>query len=309
MKRLQGLIAAAFTPFRDGTVATDPIPPYARCLAGDGVSGVFVNGTTGESLSLTTGERVRTAEAWLAAAPKELKVIIHVGHNSLPACREMAAHAQTHGAWAVSAMAPSFFKPSVDELVDYCAKIAEAAPGLPFYYYHIPSMTGVSFPVLEFLKRAAPRIPTLAGVKFTWENLMDFGLCIDHEDGRFDMVFGRDEILLCGLVLGARAAIGSTYNFAAPLYHAIFAAFESGRREEAVRLQRLAMKAVAECVAASPRSPLSAIRAMTAQRMGIDLGPPREPMAPMSPASADALGKRMETLLDGRLCRRADASA
>src|SRR3954469_8189210 len=119
-------------------------------------------------------------------------------------------------------MAPFFFRPgTVQELVDFMAQVAAAAPALPFYYYHIPSMTGVHIPAAEFLRAAADRIPNLAGVKFTFENLMDYAECVRFSGGRFDVLFGRDEMLLAGLSLGAHGAIGSTYNFAAPVYHRI----------------------------------------------------------------------------------------
>ena len=51
-------------------------------------------------------------------------------------------------------------------------------------------MTGVQLPAADFLKLAHDRIPNLAGVKFTFENLMDFAECIRMQDGRFDVVFG-----------------------------------------------------------------------------------------------------------------------
>ena len=63
---------------------------------------------------------------------------------------------------AIAANAPSFFKPSsVETLVDVCAGISEAAPGLPFYYYHIPALTGVNFPMVDFLRAAGKRMPAL----------------------------------------------------------------------------------------------------------------------------------------------------
>ena len=97
-------------------------------------------------------------------------------------------------------MAPSFFRPStVEQLVDFCAQIAEAAPGLPFYYYHFPAMTGVDFPMIDFLKGASRRIPNLKGIKFTHENLMDYNRCLHFEKDRFQILFGRDEMLLAAV--------------------------------------------------------------------------------------------------------------
>src|ERR1700739_2720975 len=97
-------------------------------------------------------------------------------------------------------MAPSYFKPqTVDDLLDFCAAIAAAAPALPFYFYHIPGMTGVSLSMPDFLRRSKERLPTLAGLKFTHNDLMMLQECLAVNDGEFDVVYGSDESLLAGL--------------------------------------------------------------------------------------------------------------
>ena len=98
--------------------------------------------------------------------------------------------------------------------------------------------------MLDFLKAAEKRIPMLAGVKFTYENLMDFQLSLNYDPERFQLLFGRDEILLAGLALGAEGGVGSTYNYAAPLYHRMIAAFRQGDMETARKLQLLSQKLV-----------------------------------------------------------------
>ena len=296
--RLQGLIAASFTPFRQSKINPDVVPAYAAALCAQGVEGVFVNGTTGESLSLSTRERQELAEAWLSAVPADFPVLVHVGHNSLPSACALAAHAAERGARAVSAMAPTFFRPGLAALVDYLAEIASAASGLPFYYYHMPSMTGAGFRMGEFLQAAAERIPNLAGIKYTSEDLMDYSLAAQFDGGRYDIVFGRDEILLCGLVLGAHAAIGSTYNAAAPLYRGIWRCFREGRAEEAREGQQRAMSMIAAC-RRSGESDLPAIRALTAHRLGIDLGPPRAPLVALRDEALPALLRALERTIEG----------
>lgn len=300
MNKLSGLIAAAFTPFKNGKANLGLVSAYADYLAANRVSGVFVNGTTGESHSLTVGERLRLAECWLEAAPPELRVIVHVGHNSLPECCEMSRHASENGAWAVSAMAPAFFKPSLSELVDFVGEIASAAPDRPFYYYHMPSITGLHYRMIDFLREAEGRIPNLAGIKFTFEDLMDYALCLNHAGGKYDMVFGRDEVLLCGLALGARAAIGSTYNFAAPLYLELMDAFEGGDPARARRLQVVSMQLVAACQRASTAC-LPAIRALTEWRSGLDFGAMRAPVTPLDAKRGDALRGEAGTLASSYL--------
>lgn len=273
---LHGLITATFTPMDDdGSLALDRIPAYAAFLAANGISGAFVNGTTGEGSSLTTTERKQVAEAWAAAAPESLRVIIHVGHNSLEDARELAAHAQQIGAFAFAALAPSFFKPaSVESLVATCARIASAAPDLPFYYYHIPSMTGVSIPCLDFLEAARDCIPNLRGIKYTFENLMDYLTCLRFDEGRFDMVFGRDEALVSALAIGAQGAIGSTYNFLAPRFHQAIAAFHSGDLAAATAHQS-DINAIIDLMIR--HGGLPAGKAMMSL-LGLDLGPVRLPL-------------------------------
>lgn len=284
---LHGLITATFTPMNnDGSLALDRIPAYAEFLGKNGIAGAFVNGTTGEGSSLTTTERKTVAEAWVAAAPPELRVLIHVGHNSLEEARELAAHAQQIGASGFAALAPSFFKPgSVESLVATCEHIASAAPALPFYYYHIPSMTGVSIPCLDFLKAAKDRIPNLRGIKFTFENLMDYLACLGFEDGRFDIVFGRDEALVPALAIGAKGAIGSTYNFLAPQFQDAIAAFRAGDLPAATAHQ----SGINEVIDVMIRhGGLPAGKAMMSL-LGQDLGPVRLPLKSVSGTAMDQL--------------------
>ena len=281
--RFRGLVAAPFTPFNaDRSLNLDVIPAYARFLRANGVGAAFVCGTTGEGLSLTLDERLAVAARWAACADEKLRVIVHVGHTCLADARTLTAHAAEIGAAAVSALAPMFFKPrSNAELVEWCAAVASAAPALPFYYYNIPSMTGVSFPVADFLARAADRIPSLAGIKYTHEDLPDYRACVAAADGRYDILFGRDELLLEGTAAGALGAVGSTYNYAAPLYLRILAALTAGRAAEARTLQDTAIKMIALCNGIGVTH-LAASKALMAM-LGLDCGPVRLPLIPPTP--------------------------
>lgn len=133
-QRLEGLIAATFTPMHQtGEVNLSVIGKYADLMAASSMTGVFVCGTTGESLSLTTDERKQVLEEWVKCAGGRFKVIAHVGSNSQLEAVELARHAQKSGADAIGAMAPCFFKPaSVKDLVGFFTPIAHAAEELPF---------------------------------------------------------------------------------------------------------------------------------------------------------------------------------
>jgi N-acetylneuraminate lyase len=244
--RYAGLIAAVFTPMgEDGSLNLGQIPSVVDHLVRAQIGGLYVCGTTGEGPSLSSEERRATATAYVEAAAGKLPVIVQVGHNSLTESRGLVSHAETIGADAVSAMPPAYFKfESLKTLIDCLAEIASAAPKLPLFYYHIPSMTGMDFDMVEFLRECSKRLPNLAGIKYSHLAVDEYQACLELENRRFDVLFGRDEMLLSALCVGAAGAVGSTYNFAGPLYRRIIDAFARGDLREARRCQALSVEMV-----------------------------------------------------------------
>lgn len=274
---IQGLIAAPLTGYNpDGSVNLDIIPDYAALLRENGVAGVFVNGTTGEGLLLTVEERCAQVEHWLQAATDDFRVIVHVGHCCQAEARCMAKHAAEAGAAGIGEMGPVFFRPStLDDLVTYVANTAAAAPELPYYYYHIPSMNQVEFPMVDLLAAVDGLIPNFAGIKYTHDDFTDYDRCRVYADGKFDILFGRDEYLISGLKgSGVSGAVGSTYNIAAPLYLKLMDAYAAGDVPEAERLQAIS---AALCIILSETGGFGAAMKQVMKRIGLDFGPMRSP--------------------------------
>lgn len=293
--RIRGLVAATHTPFHaDGSLNLSVIEKQAAQLVADGVAYAFICGTTGESSSLTLAERLQIAERWMAITRgSPLKVIVHVGSNCLVDAAQLAAHAEKSGAVGISALAPSYFKPAnIDALVASMAQIAAAAPSLPFYYYEIPTMTGISLSPSAFLQSAADRIPNLAGLKFTSNNLMEYQLCCAYADSAFDIPFGFDELLLASLALGAAGAVGSSYNFAAPIYLRVIAAFQRGDFD-AARMEQFRAVRLIQILASYGY--MAAAKTVMHLR-GVEVGPPRLPNASITPGQSAKLQTDLETL-------------
>ena len=289
---LTGLVAAPFTPFYpDGSINFARIPEVVAHLRATGVAGAFVCGTTGEGASLTFAERCEVAQTWRQAAGNGLRVIVHVGCNSLEESKALARHAASIGADAFATLAPNFFRPEgISGLVDWCASLAAAAPELPFYYYHMPAMTGVGGNMTDFLPRATEQIPNFAGIKFTHENLMDYTLTVAAAGGRQDILFGRDEILLSALVAGAQGGVGSTYNYIAPIFQRVITAFKAGDLAEA-RAQQLLATRIIDVMAR--HGGLSAGKAIMGL-IGLDCGPMRAPLKTLSSDAIAALRAELE---------------
>jgi len=292
--RLTGLIAATYTPLHeDGSLKLDLVPGMVDYLERAGAAGIYICGSTGEGMSLSGEERRAVAEAYVSVAKGRLKTIVQVGHNSLAEAKQLATHAQAIGADAISATAPSYFKVgSIDNLADCVAQIASGAPALPFYYYHIPALTGVALDMVAFLPLAAERTPNLVGIKYTAPTVFEFQAALDLDGGRFDCVWGCDEMLLSALTAGARGAIGSTYNIAAPLYRRLIEAFERGELAEARRLQLLSIQMIREI----QRYPFHSAMKQILDMLGFDCGPCRLPQPRIEAAGVESLRGELESL-------------
>lgn len=218
---------------------------------------------------------------------------MQVGHNSVTEARQLAAHAQEIGADIVSATCPSYFKvTSAGSLIDCMAEVAGGAPNLPFYYYHIPTLTGSKIDMVDFLNQGSERISNLVGLKYTEATLHEFQECLELQEGRFDCVWGFDEMLLGALATGATAGIGSTYNIAAPLYQQLIKAFNNGDLHEARRLQARSIRMI-RTLNQFPFHP--AMKTALAFK-GIDVGGCRLPQGRLTESEQDALRKNLTSI-------------
>jgi len=293
-KHLTGLIVAAHTPFNsDGELNLSVVPQIVEHHIASGISALYAVGSTGEGVSLRAAERMATAEAYVTAAAGRLPVIVQVGSNSLAESCDLAAHAADCGAYAVSANAPSYFKiDTVSGLIDAMAPIASSAPDLPFYHYYIPRFTGSEIDMLEFLDRGGRAIPNLVGLKYTDLKVHEYQACLNLDGGRFDILWGCDEMLLSALVVGATCGVGSTYNIAAPLYRRIIDTFKAGDLDAARKWQLCSVEMVRVLIAHNLHPSIKAVMGM----LGIDVGGCRLPLGVLDDAAKADLRKDLDAI-------------
>ncbi len=241
-KKIEGLIAAPFTPFfQGGDLNLEIIPAYYHSLKANDVKGAFICGSTGEGVSLTFEEKIQVMNAWttLTKDDEEFTLMMFLGGTNIKECGELAAIAEQHGVDAISFTSPYYFKPAnVKQLALCCSQVASCAPNTAFYYYHIPVLSGGNYNMIDLLNEVDSKVPTFKGIKYTHEDFMDFLSCMNFKEGRYDMLWGRDENMLSSLILGSKGAVGSTYNYSAPLYTKLIQAFQDGEFQEANRLQQ-----------------------------------------------------------------------
>lgn len=291
---LNGLIAATVTPLdAAGSLDSAAIKPMIDRLIESGVTGLYVCGSTGEGMSLTCDERKTVVDSSVRAAAGRVPVIVQVGHNSITDACDLASHAVQIGADVVSATCPSYFKvEDTGTLLKCMGQIANSAAQLPFYYYHIPALTGSQIDVVDFLERGGECIPNLAGLKYTNTLIHEFQACQNTNSRNFDVVWGCDEMLLAAFASGATAAIGSTYNIAAPLYCRIIEAIEAGDWNSARELQYHSVAMVNVMKSFPFHGALKAIMGM----LGMPVGSCRLPLNELTAEQSGSLRKGLSDI-------------
>lgn len=290
--KFKGLIAATFTPMHaEGKVNVSAIPSIVERLIAHNISGIYICGSTGEGHSLSLADRKRIAESYTEAVNGRIKIIINVGHNSIDDACELTRHARHIQADAISAAPPVYYNiRSEDQLIKTFEKITEAVPELPFYYYHIPALTGFKLDMEEFLKLSAQRLPSLKGIKFTSPAIHEYQSCLNMSNGKYQILYGMDEMLLSGLAAGAECMIGSTYNFMAPLYHKIIEDFNRGDVDSAAQHQLEAVKIIKTFLKYDSLPAQKAIMRM----VGVDCGPVGLPLVDLKPKEEKKLKEELE---------------
>ena len=279
MKKLKGLIVAPFTGFTpEGEVDISAVARQQKYYKDNGIIGAYVCGTTGEGSALTLEEKKALFREWARYRDENFTVIGFVGGTSVKEAKELTAFAADCGLDAVAMTAPYYQRAAnVHELALTLAEVAAAAPELPFFYYHIPVLTHVCFPMIELLREVDGLIPNFAGIKYTFEDMMDYLFCLEYGDRKYDILFGRDEMMLSALVLGGQAFVGSTYGYSAPVYLDLMEAFRKGDLTRAARLQYETDRLIALLAKYGNGTGKAFMKAA-----GLDLGPCRHPLTTLS---------------------------
>ncbi|MCD8208201.1 MAG: dihydrodipicolinate synthase family protein [Bacteroidales bacterium] len=297
MEKVKGLIVAPFTAFTaEGEVDLPKVRQQKDFYKSNGAAGAFICGTTGEGAALQKEEKVELFREWSKYKDEDFAVIAFCGGTCVRESAELAKAAQDCGLDAVAITAPYYQRPrTLIDLCECCSSVARAVPQMPLYYYHVPTITGVNFPMHEFLKKADEFIPNFAGIKYTDQNIMDFQLCLNHADGKYNIMWGWDEMMLSAMAVGAEAFVGSTYGYLAPTYIKVIQLFKENRHKEAAEHQLAAVKFVTLLGKYGSGCGKAYMKVA-----GLDLGPCRPPLSTMGDEQYEQFLKELDTLEFGK---------
>ncbi len=229
---LAGIVPAIVTPFDDeGKFNARSFEQLAERLYAAGVHGLYLCGSTGEGMLQTVAQRKRVAEVAARNTPPGKSVIIHVGANTTDEAIELARHAARIGAHAVSSLPPCVGVYSFAEIKSYYEQLA-AASEIPLLIYFFPEVAPAIKTADQILDLAATK--NVAGLKFTDYDLYTM---LRLKERGATILYGRDEMLSAGLLLGADGGIGSFYNVIPESFMRLWRLAQEGRWDETRALQ------------------------------------------------------------------------
>lgn len=274
-KKFQGVYPAFYACY-DPQGAVDPAASrrLARWLVERGVDGLYLTGSSGDSIFQTAAERKKIVEAVIEEVGHRVPIIVHAGAPTTLESTELAAHASQAGADAIAAISNVYYQLPESCIESHWLQMIEAA-GLPFFIYNIPSTTGYRLSLQLFRKMAARA--SVIGIKNSSDSCADITRWRQNSPDDFVIFNGADEQYLAGRVLGSNGGIGGTYACMPELFVALEQAFQSGDLPAAMLWQERINRVITDLTRFSQTTVVSAAKAVL-QARGVDTGGVRAPM-------------------------------
>lgn len=287
---LKGVVPATLTCFDENEKVDEKrTREHIEFLINSGVDGLYITGSTGICFAMTTEERKKSTEIVIDQVAGRLPVIVHVGNIGTEKSIELARHAESVGADAISSVPPFYWGFSPDAVYSYYKDIAESV-SIPVIVYNIACAGLMSE---ELIKRIAD-IPNVKGLKYTARSHDEMG-SIKRALGKDFMIYsGCDEMAFSGFSYGADGIIGSFYNCIPELYMKIYNAYKNSDIKNGIEYQAIADEFI---FAALKYNGISSIYDLMKMR-GIDAGYPIRPFLRNSPQDIKSLKKELAKICE-----------
>lgn len=232
--RFGRLLTAMVTPFKaDLSVDYGGAAELARYLIESGSEGLVVSGTTGESPTLATDEKLKLFEVVLEAVGDRAIVIAGTGSNSTSESVSLTCRAEAIGVHGAMAVVPYYNKPPQEGLYQHFRAIAESTK-LPLMLYNVPGRTSCNLAAATTLRLA--EIPNVVAVKEASGNLDQVAEIVKEAPDGFTVYSGDDSLTLPMMAIGSAGIISVAAHVAGRQMREMIDAFVSGRPGEAAAI-------------------------------------------------------------------------
>ncbi|MGO4887724.1 4-hydroxy-tetrahydrodipicolinate synthase [Anaerobacillus sp. MEB173] len=270
------VITAMVTPFDyKGNIDFSKTTKLVNYLIANGSDGLVVAGTTGESPTLSTEEKVALFKHVVKVVNKRVPVIAGTGSNNTHASVELTKKATEVGVDGIMAVAPYYNKPSQLGLYEHFKAIAEAT-FLPVMLYNIPGRSVVNISADTVMKLAD--VKNIVSMKEASGNIEQITSIIANTPDDFSVYSGDDGLTLPVLSIGGQGVVSVAAHVIGNEMQAMINAFKAGNCKEAAKYHQFLLPIMKGLFIAPNPVPVKT----ALQMKGLDVGGVRLPLVSLS---------------------------
>ncbi|MFW5697958.1 MAG: 4-hydroxy-tetrahydrodipicolinate synthase [Fimbriimonadaceae bacterium] len=283
------LLTAMITPFKNGQVNYDEAQRVAAYLVDDMKNdGVVVSGTTGESPTLSSEEKIDLVKAVLEAVGDRASVVFGAGSYNTAESIEMAQRGEQAGAHGIMLVNPYYSKPGQEGLYQHFKAVAEAVDS-PVMLYNIKPRSAINLQTETLLRLA--EVDNIVAVKEASGDMKQMSEVCARTADDFRVYSGDDPNTLPLMSVGGYGLVSVSSHVAGPLFRTIIDKFLERDTEGARKAHQEALPIVSAMFSAPSPSPVK----YALSKQGFDCAEVRLPIVP--------LDKDQEKVVDAALGR------
>ena len=284
----KGCGVAVVTPMRaDGSIDLKKYADFIDELIEKGVDAIIVNGTTGESATLSDEEQYNIICCAKDVIKHRVPLIAGAGSNNTHHAARLALNARNAGADAILSVTPYYNKANESGLLEHYSFVTKYCQ-LPTIVYNVPSRTGMDIQPETFLKLAEN--PFICAVKEASGNVAKSERLLSLCGGKIDIYSGNDELTVPLLSIGSKGVISVAANIVPKEITELCSLYFEGKTLEASRKQTTLLSLIDALFSDINPIPVKAALNM----LGYDFGPCRLPLGIMNEDKKEKLFRVLE---------------
>ena len=281
------VLTAMVTPFDEsGKVDYQRARDLALALLESGTDGFVLTGTTGESPTLTTDEKLRMYSEVRAAIGDRAPIIAGTCNYNTAESIELSREAQEAGVDAILGTVPYYNKPPQEGLYQHFKAIAQAVP-LPMILYNVPSRTVTN--MLPDTTIRLSEIENIVGIKEASGNFEGISRIIQTSRPGFLVWSGDDSSTLPILSLGGHGVVSVASHLIGARIQQMIKSFLAGETAKASALHREMLPLVNSLFVVTNPIPLK----YALGKVGFDVGKPRLPLVEIDSRAASIVDEAL----------------
>jgi 4-hydroxy-tetrahydrodipicolinate synthase len=281
---------AMVTPFDNkGNIDFGKTAKLIDYLIETGTDSLVVSGTTGESPTLSTEEKVALFEYVVKIVNKRIPVIAGTGSNNTYASVHLTKKAEAAGVDAIMLVAPYYNKPNQEGLYQHFKSVADATT-LPCMIYNVPGRTVTNIHPETVIRLS--EIPNIVAVKEASGNLNAMTKIIANTPDDFDLYSGDDGLTLPVLSIGGAGVVSVASHIIGRDIQKMIEHFYAGEMTEAAQMHQKLLPVIEGLFLTPSPAPLKT----ALQIKGMSVGSVRLPLVPMNEVERNTLINLLNTL-------------